>query len=55
MQLESTDLVGHSMLSICGEETEVKVIRSLCAAQKDSQHSQALHILCFKRDGSPFW
>ena len=55
MQLEATDLIGHSLLSICGEETDGKAVKAIGAAQRDGLHSQGTRALCFKRDGSPFW
>lgn len=55
MQLDASDLVNHSLLSICGEETDAKAVKAIGTAQRDSQHSQGTRALCFKRDGSPFW
>ena len=55
MQLEASDLVGHSLLSICGEDTDAKAIKTIVTAQRDAHHSQGTRALCFRRDGSPFW
>lgn len=48
------DVFGMSCLSVCGPSSDKKVMRQIVTQQRSGQPGGA-KILCYKRDGTPFW
>ena len=48
------DVFGMSCLSVCGPSSEKKAMRQMISLQRSGQPGAA-KILCYKRDGTPFW
>nr|ADI46954.1 AMPKR1m [Volvox carteri f. nagariensis] len=49
-----SDVLGWSLLCLCGPETAEKEMRKLITSQW-AHSSVAVKMLCYKRDGTPFW
>lgn len=48
------DVFGMSCLSVCGPSSDKKVMRQIVTLQRSGQPGGA-KLLCYKRDGTPFW
>lgn len=48
------DVFGLSCLSVCGPSSDKKSMRQLISLQRAGQPG-ATKLLCYKRDGTPFW
>lgn len=48
------DVFGMSCLSVCGPASDKKVMRQIVTLQRTGQPGAA-KVLCYKRDGTPFW
>ena len=48
------DVFGMSCLCVCGPSSEKKGMRQVITLQRSGQPGGA-KILCYKRDGTPFW
>ncbi|KAL3139144.1 hypothetical protein ABBQ32_005929 [Trebouxia sp. C0010 RCD-2024] len=48
------DVFGMSCLSVCGPSSDKKSMRQIITLQRTGQPGGA-KILCYKRDGTPFW
>lgn len=48
------DVFGMSCLSVCGPSSDKKAMRQIITLQRTGQPGGA-KILCYKRDGTPFW
>ena len=48
------DVFGMSCLSVCGPSSDKKAMRQLIGLQRAGQPG-ATKLLCYKRDGTPFW
>ena len=48
------DVFGMSCLSVCGPASEKKAMRQMITLQRSGQPGAA-KVLCYKRDGTPFW
>ena len=48
------DVLGMSCLTVCGPATDKKAMRQIIQLQRSGQ-AGATKVLCYRRDGSPFW
>ena len=48
------DVLGMSCLTVCGPATDKKAMRQIVQLQRSGQ-AGATKVLCYRRDGSPFW
>ena len=51
---EAADVVGWSLLALCGPDSGEREMRKLTSCQRGHK-ACAVKLLCYKRDGTPFW
>lgn len=51
---EAADVLGCSLLALCGPDSAEREMRRLDACQRGHKPC-AVKLLCYKRDGTPFW